>query len=455
MALFDDYFTNEDKPFAENLNDALLLANVFDMTVPIQIPKMFSNSTWVSTTSPRKCGVSILTLKDGLPSGVSVGTDSGTGNSTLTGTGTVKLSFYPNFNSFGKFKSMTWENTGTVVVNLKTSNGTTIASNISKGNINNQSTELRTLQEIVIEIVMTNATLKSFEVVMQNTDSDNRYGADVGIDDVTGLEERLTSIETFDSNIFDLVYPVGSIYMSANSTSPTTLFGGTWERIQNRFLLSAGSEYNAGATGGEKTHTLSSSEMPSHTHTQNSHTHTQNSHTHIQNSHTHIQNSHTHIQNSHTHTQDSHTHTQNSHTHTQNAHNHGTGDSEYDKFITYSGTNIAINGTGRRWTTGDGTVFYVYEPSGDGGLVEVTQTGNKTATNNSTTATNNSTTATNQSTIAINQSTTATNNSTTATNQSTTATNNSTTATNQNTGGGQAHNNMPPYLAVYVWKRTA
>lgn len=32
---------------------------------------------------------------------------------------------------------------------------------------------------------------------------------------------------------------------------------------------------------------------------------------------------------------------------------------------------------------------------------------------------------------------------------------NNTTATNQNTGGSQAHDNMPPYLAVYVWKRTA
>lgn len=198
MALYDDYFTNEDKPFAENLNDALLLSNVFDMTVNVEAPLMFSNSTWVSTTSPRKCGVSILTLKEGLPSGVSVGTDSSTGNSTLTGNGTVKLSWYPNFNSFGKFKAITWENTGTIVVNLKTINGTTIASNISKGTIENQSNELRTLQEIVIELVFTNATLKSLTVTMENKQG-NRYGATVGITDVTGLDDRLTAIESKDT----------------------------------------------------------------------------------------------------------------------------------------------------------------------------------------------------------------------------------------------------------------
>lgn len=61
-------------------------------------------------------------------------------------------------------------------------------------------------------------------------------------------------------------YPVGSIYMSVNSTSPSTLFGGTWQRIQDRFLIAAGSTYKAGGTGGEATHTLTIGEMPSHTH---------------------------------------------------------------------------------------------------------------------------------------------------------------------------------------------
>lgn len=67
-------------------------------------------------------------------------------------------------------------------------------------------------------------------------------------------------------NICDLIYPVGSIYMSVNSTSPATLFGGTWTQIKDTFLLAAGNSYRAGATGGEAAHTLTTSEMPSHTH---------------------------------------------------------------------------------------------------------------------------------------------------------------------------------------------
>lgn len=66
--------------------------------------------------------------------------------------------------------------------------------------------------------------------------------------------------------LLNYVYPVGSIYMSVNSTSPATLFGGTWEQLEDRFLLGAGSAYVAGTTGGEATHTLTTSEMPNHKH---------------------------------------------------------------------------------------------------------------------------------------------------------------------------------------------
>ena len=134
---------------------------------------------------------------------------------------------------------------------------------------------------------------------------------------------------------FNKIYPVGSIYMSVNSTDPSDLFGGEWERIKDTFLLASGDTYEGGSTGGEATHTLTTDEMPSHTHTQNAHSHT--------------------------------------------------------------------IGSLKR-----------YDISGNGGAAVGDGYGN---TNNYKTG--------------------------------------STTATNQNTGGGQAHNNMPPYLAVYCWVRIA
>lgn len=67
--------------------------------------------------------------------------------------------------------------------------------------------------------------------------------------------------------LFELIYPVGSIYLSAVATSPTDLFGiGEWEQIKDKFLLASGITYELGATGGEATHKLTVSEMPAHTH---------------------------------------------------------------------------------------------------------------------------------------------------------------------------------------------
>lgn len=79
------------------------------------------------------------------------------------------------------------------------------------------------------------------------------------------LQEQNKLLEQLIGNyILDKIHPVGSIYISENSTSPATLFGGTWERVKDRFLLAAGDKYSAGGTGGSATHTLTQDEMPSH-----------------------------------------------------------------------------------------------------------------------------------------------------------------------------------------------
>ena len=95
---------------------------------------------------------------------------------------------------------------------------------------------------------------------------------------VTDLGTKPTKVAVIDGSgwiysralstlILEAVYPVGSIYMSVNNTSPATLFGGTWEAIQGKFLLGAyGNTYKAGSTGGEATHTLTTREMPNHNH---------------------------------------------------------------------------------------------------------------------------------------------------------------------------------------------
>ena len=62
------------------------------------------------------------------------------------------------------------------------------------------------------------------------------------------------------------IFPVGSIYISLNSTNPSSIFGGTWEQIQGRFLLGVSSSHPVNQTGGEEKHTLTVKEIPSHSH---------------------------------------------------------------------------------------------------------------------------------------------------------------------------------------------
>lgn len=154
------------------------------------------------------------------------------------------------------------------------------------------------------------------------------------------LDTKANSNHTHTSNqvtdLINTIYPIGSIYMSVSDVSPSILFGGEWEQIEDRFLLAKGGNFNTlNGTGGSATVTLTKEQMPSHTHIQNAHSHT-------------------------------------------------------------------IGSLARYATSGKGVAAV-----GDGyGNSNNYETGN-------------------------------------------------TTATNQNAGGGQAHENMPPYLIVNMWKRTA
>lgn len=65
-------------------------------------------------------------------------------------------------------------------------------------------------------------------------------------------------VQNLVDKLLDRMYPVNSIYISTNSTSPASLYGGNWERYgTGRALISASdtdNDFKAGTTGGSKTH---------------------------------------------------------------------------------------------------------------------------------------------------------------------------------------------------------
>jgi hypothetical protein len=57
------------------------------------------------------------------------------------------------------------------------------------------------------------------------------------------------------SNFLLAAHPVGSIYQTISPENPAVTFGGgTWERIENRFIMGASDTYPAGSTGGSTAH---------------------------------------------------------------------------------------------------------------------------------------------------------------------------------------------------------
>lgn len=93
-------------------------------------------------------------------------------------------------------------------------------------------------------------------------------------------DEKLKYLYDQLQNTASKLYPVGSVYISFNSADPSVLFGGTWTRLKDTFLLANGDTYAPNTSGGSATKTISVNNLPSHTHscsTVGNHTHTRGS----------------------------------------------------------------------------------------------------------------------------------------------------------------------------------
>jgi len=93
--------------------------------------------------------------------------------------------------------------------------------------------------------------------------TNNKFSLDSEGNLVVNSITTRTNATAFD---VDLMYPVGSIYMNMSDINPTLFFGGVWEQISGKFLLSSSDTYEAGSTGGEEKHILTLEELPSHRH---------------------------------------------------------------------------------------------------------------------------------------------------------------------------------------------
>ena len=111
-----------------------------------------------------------------------------------------------------------------------------------------------------VELVVTQITTNNLPIsdtLDDNSTNETASGSKVVYDTITDLQATIPNM----SSIVDLIYPVGSIYMSVNTTNPSTIFQGTtWEAVgQGRTLVGAGTgkdasnvskTFSSGAYGG-------------------------------------------------------------------------------------------------------------------------------------------------------------------------------------------------------------
>ena len=319
--------------------------------------------------------------------------------------------------------------------------------------------------------------------------------------------------EAFAVALLNIAHPVGSLYWTSSSEDPAITFGGgTWKRIKDVFVWAKGDSDTVDATGGAKTVTLTTQQIPSHNHTFTpsgtvaSHTHSVGAHAHGLNSHTHTL-SHTHTINNgntsssgttttvgfrgvavtsggssatNTGSESSHTHSVGAHSHGLNSHTHTLTNGTATASTTFTSSYSLFRGSGDTATgVGSGAKGHMTSPTSFmtftttlGGSTDgaTGSTANSTAFNSGagtshshTMAHTHSVTASGYlygktdgaSTTTTSQATGNTANSSAFDSGSTQPTFTGSAGSTGNAGDGQAHDNMPPYVVKYCWERTA
>lgn len=130
------------------------------------------------------------------------------------------------------------------------------------------------LQDLANRTAWLKQRCAELEASISALESDTEADLDLALNKANNLSD-VADVPTARKNLgistlketLQAIYPVGAIYISTNETSPATLFGfGTWEQIQNRFIVGAGAAYAPKDTGGEDKHTLTVNELPAHEH---------------------------------------------------------------------------------------------------------------------------------------------------------------------------------------------
>ena len=226
-------------------------------------------------------------------------------------------------------------------------------------------------------------------------------------------------------------YAVGDYYITGNSANLSTVWAGTtWQAIRGCVLLAEDNEHAAGSTGGAYTHThttgdctltATQSGVPAHTHGLNGHVHSVGAHSHGLNGHTHSYNA-------------------------PANHQHGLG-SGYGQFMAFNNAVGWRNKSVSQWSINYHAVLSAQgSHSGTNTTMGMCLAGKTDSGGGSSSATTGGNSGSTANSTAFN---TGGNSGNTANN---TAANASAAHNHGNTGGGSS---LPPYLAVYVWQRTA